>query len=420
MSTTNEGGKKSMMIDFGTGADPFNAVQFHEKPLTDEHPQEQEQQEQEDPDVDDDTSSQTTIDIEDADQEDSTDESDSDDKSSQTDESDTEDNIDSETDTADDGDDDEDSDVNLYYHIGNELKNDSFLPDDFEITDDIDGATLKQSVKTKLREELEPAIRQEFQQTLVNEGYNEQDLLVARAIRQGVDPNLLSTASMYETYANISDDISDSEKETVISQMYRSRGLQGDEIANLIKIAKGDEEEKVGEEFDKLFLDSKTFFEGKYGEFIKAEEERNSQLQEQAVINLQKTNELINGVISNRKLGDVTMSPQQAKDFEDAIRKPGVVDISGQKYQSTELQKFLYDFQTNDELKLLTFFLHKFRDQQKDQLKKEAKKEVESEFMNSYKQRVVKSKASKNQRKVKETIDAQKKKGNSIFLDFSK
>lgn len=389
---------KQFTLDFGSGNDPFNAITYQEKEISTSEDL-----------PDDDTPLQT----------DTIDEADEDHRDPVTSEE--EEEIDEEDDVSiDEGDSSDDEDLNIYYHIASDLKQDTFLPEDFEVSKDIDGTGLKQAIKSKLRDELTPGVEQELYQAMQSKGYNEHDLVIARALRQGVDPRLLSTASMYETYASMSDDIDISQKEAVISQMYRSRDFHENEILNQISIAKkaGEDEDDLSK-LEELYQESKRFFKGKYEEFVNQENERNDELESQAAENARKANELINGIIGNKSIGGYGMTAEQAKEFESSIRKPNVIEIDGQKYQATELQKFLYDFQINDEIKLLTFFLHKFRDQQKEQIKKQVKKEVEEEFMGEYKQKIIKknNKASKNNKVIKEELQRQ---SNQFVLDFSK
>ena len=46
----------------------------------------------------------------------------------------------------------------------------------------------------------------------------------------------------------------------------------------------------------------------------------------------------------------VEMDAEQAQEFNDAIRKSSPVEIDGKRYEATELQKFLYDYETSDEI----------------------------------------------------------------------
>lgn len=403
MSNEDNGQKRQIMLDFGAGNDPFNAVTVNEQEL-----QEEDQidtiEDDSDEDIQQPSAEEIHEEISDSGEEEPTEEGLSDEG----------DEVE-EDDSPEEG---EEEDINLYYHLGTEFKNDSFLPEDVEIPEDIDGVTLKQTIKAKLREELEPEIRQEFQQALANEGYVEQDLIISRALRRGVDPRLLSLSSMYETYSNVPDDSESNIKEDVIVNMYRTKGFDEGEIKTLVSSLKDDDE--VTEEFDKRFKTAKDFFQGKYAEFVEEQKAQDQRLKEQAQEYARQFESLVNTSISKRNIGGLVMSDTQAKQFEDAIRKPEVFDINGQKYQATELQKFIYDFQASDELKLAVFFLHKFQDQARDQLKKQVKKEVESEFMKPYKQRIIKqTTASKNKKKVREQLNKQKGK-KQTFLDFSK
>lgn len=383
---------KSFMIDLNdqeSGGDPFNAV----RPLNDK-PEEQippaaEEELEEEVEIDDESIEEVEESIDP--------------------------DIEEESEESDENDEEDD---NVYYYVAQQFKEDGFLPDDLEVSKTIDGLAISKAYKEKLRSDLEPVIRNEVHQELLNEGYSQHDLVIARAIRQGIDPRVLSAASMYEMYASIGEDADTNQKEDVIRQMYRTRGFNEDEIASLLSKTQGD-----GEEAQKVlkqkFNEARSYFSQKYNAFVEEENARAEESKKQASENLRKANELINQVISSREILGEKMTTAQAKEFEDAIRKENqVVEMNGQKYRATELQKFLYDFNSSDELKLLVFKLLKFRDQEKEQLKKEAEKTVESEFLKGYKQRIVKKKASKNE-KLKSKMSEVKKTNNSYFIGFN-
>lgn len=308
---------------------------------------------------------------------------------------------------------DDEDDINVYYHIGKELQADSFLPEDFEISEDVDPQTLKESIKQKLREEMEPAIKSEVYQNLVEMGYSEQDLVIARALRQGVDPKMLSAASMYETMATMPDDSDAPTKRSVISQMYRARGFNDREIETLVKTAEEDDT------VDLLYKESRQFFKGKYDLFLEEQEKIAKEREDAARQQSREANEKINAAIRERKILDLEMTPEQAKQFEDAIRKQDqIVEVNGQKYRASEIQDFLYRFQADDTMKLYAFFLYKFKDEFKNSAKKVAKKEVEEDFLKGYQQRMIKkARATKNKKTVKK--EPMKSVGNTYILDMT-
>lgn len=318
-----------------------------------------------------------------------------------------------ESEESEEQEDEGDDDINVYYHIGKELQADSFLPEDFEIAEDVDPQTLKENIKQKLREQMEPAIKSEVYQNLVEMGYSEQDLVIARALRQGVDPRMLSTASMYETMATMPDDSDSPTKKSVISQMYRARGFNDREIETLVKTAEEDEN------IDLLYNESRQFFKGKYDQFLEEQEKVAQEREAAARQQSREANEKINAAIRERKIMDLEMTPEQAKQFEDAIRKQDqIVEVNGQKYRASEIQDFLYRFQADDTMKLYAFFLYKFKDEFKNSAKQVAKKEVEEDFLKGYQQRMIKkAKASKNRKTVKK--EPVKTVGNTYILDMT-
>ena len=84
----------------------------------------------------------------------------------------------------------EDGEVNPYFYLGQQLREDGFL--DMEIGNDVDGLSIYNAYREKLKKDAEPQVRQEIVSALQAEGFDSQDLLYARAIRQGVDLPLTS------------------------------------------------------------------------------------------------------------------------------------------------------------------------------------------------------------------------------------
>ena len=311
--------------------------------------------------------------------------------------------------------DDTDSEVNPYFYLQQQLKSEGFISDDIEFDQRVDGMSVYNAYKEKLKTDIEPVVKQEVLAQMAQVGYNESDLMIARAIRQGVDPRLLSTVSAYEVYATMPDTVDDDQKVAVVRSMYQARGLNKNEIDNLIKVA----EDTVT--LDNVFAESKNFFGNKYHEFIKQEEERFSVEQQIAQQEVLKTKQLITNVITSQEVMGEKMTRNQAKALEDAIYKESeVVEIQGNRYRATEMQKFLLEFENNPEMKLYMFKAWKFRDQEKDQIKAQTKKEVETEFLQGYKTRVVQSQKATKNKALKDKLETNRQHSNSFFIDVSK
>lgn len=315
-------------------------------------------------------------------------------------------NTDSQSD-AGEGDSDEPT---LYYFIQEELKKDGFLPEDVEFDKKVDGMTVYKAFTEKLKADSEPVIRQEIHQALLDDGYSPDDLVIARAIRQGVDYRLLSDATRFQTFATLPDTVDDTDKVQVVTQMYRDRQFNDDEIKAQIKIT---EEQDL---LDTKFAEAKKYFGGKYNTFVEAENQRVEQRKQAAIDNAKKAVELINKVVTSREIRGESLTPAQAKEFEAALKQEShLVDVNGVKYRATEFQKFYTDFQNDDELKLLVFKMFKFRNNDKEAVKTEAKKEVEREFLSGYKQTKVKDARVEKTKEVAEHSNNQNANGRTFF-----
>lgn len=296
---------------------------------------------------------------------------------------------------------------NAYYHLAQQLRSDGFISEEEEISEDIDALTVYNSYKNKLKEDLEESVRQDLINKYQNQGYTDEDLIIARAYRNGVDPRYLSEAGRYEAYASVPEDAQDSDKVAVIREMYRVRGFNNDEIDGQLSIIEKDK--KV----DEKFSESKSFFGSKYTEFkqqIKRTEEEAERKQKE---NEENVNNLIKSVITNREIRGYKLNSEQTKEIEKAIYTDNtVVEANGQKFKATALQKFLYEWQTNPELVIHSFIREYFKDQYTENIKKEAKKEVENDFLRGYEKSLKKRKSPNNssrKKNVEENKDKDKK-----------
>jgi hypothetical protein len=299
---------------------------------------------------------------------------------------------------------------NIYPYIAEQLRKDGFIDSEVNFDDKVDGMTVYNAFKDKLQKETEPIIRQQAVDNLRREGFDENDLLMARALRQGVDPRLLAQASRYELYSNLADTAPDEDKISIISQMYKERGLDDDEVKGQIAIA--EQNDKVGDLFNK----SKAFFGEKFQSFKAQEDARTKQDEEIALTELRKAEDLINRVVTSQELYGEKLTPQQAKDINDSIRSANqLVEVDGVKYKASELQKFMIDFNNDPEFRLFAFKLFKFREVEKTLIKEEAKKELDKDLFDGYKQKVIKSTKYSNNKQVTETLNQQRENKTGMF-----
>lgn len=411
MSTPKEGENpnisRQIVVDFSEARasesrNPFDAVQVQETTP-------QNVEEQEDPAVAEVEQEDTTDDVVD-----DTDTDTSNDTDTDTQLPDAEEDVAEDTDTDDD--DEESSDVNPYFYLQNQLRTDGFIGEDVEFSEDVDGLSVYNAYKDKLKKDLEPAVRDEILNGLASQGYNESDLVIARALRSGIDPRLLSQVGAYEVYASIPEDSDEDTKISAIKAMYQSRGIKPKEAEALLTVA------QESENVDEIFKESKQFFTDSYNSFVEQQAQLEEQQKKQAEESQQQALELVRNIVSSREILGEKLTATQAKEFEDAITKQTeVVEVNGAKYRVSEMEKFISDVQTDPNIMLYLFKKWKFRGQEEDAIKKEVKKEVEDDFLSEYETKVVKrkSKATKNKNKaIKTQLEKNKEKGQQYFVGF--
>lgn len=312
-------------------------------------------------------------------------------------------------DDAEDPDDDQ-PDVNPYFYLSKQLQSDGFLGEDFEVGDEVDGLRVYNAYKDKLKSDIEPRVRQEVLNDLSQRGFNESDLLMARAIRQGVDPRLLSTAGAYEVYATMPDTSTENDKLAAVRAMYQDRGFNNTEIDRLVD----------SEDVDGLFSQSKTYFSGKYEKFVDDENKRAEAAEKASLEKYMRDQAIINGILSKKEILGSKIEPSNVKTFEESLfKETEVVELNGIKYKATPMQKFLIEFDNDPELKLYLFHNWLFKDVNKEVLKSEVKKELEKEFIKELDSKTVHSKASRNKKVVKEQLETNKNTQKSYFIDLN-
>lgn len=423
--------KRQYVVDFDSGSkDPFTSIRTVEpdeddkdknpldnqddnpKPGDDKNPKPS--QVDDDSDVDD-TDDDNSPDVDDDDSSDDDNYDDSRDDSSDDDDDEGDEGDESRREPTDD-EDDEDS-LNPYYYLGNQLKTDGLLSEEDEIGEDISGAELYNRFRESLKKEIEPQVVQEAMNKLAEQGVTDRDILFARAIRQGVDPALLSEASAYEKYASIPEDADKESKIAVVRAMYQKRNFNENEISRMIETADAEDE------IDDLFNQSKEFFGNKRDEFVQSEQQRAAEYQQRVQQQEQEVNKRVKSILSSKKLMGEEISENEANEIYNSIYNPtDVVEVQGQKYRATELQKFLLEFNNNPELKLYLFKKWKYKDMDRDKMKKKVKDEMEKDFLNAYGNKItkkVKKTKQPSNKKIKEKLEENKKTGNTFTIDLS-
>ena len=304
----------------------------------------------------------------------------------------------------------DDSEVNLYYYMAQQLKKDGELPEDFEFDENIKPLDIYSTYLENIKQDAEVDIRKEVYNKLAQEGVNEADLQYAKLIRSGVDINSLSQASYYERNANVDIESADtSSKSNLIKNMYQDKGTDSEAIEIIVANA------EIDDKLDHFAEKAKEYFGTKYNELVEREQNA-AKLRDET--NEQITKDRIKKVDSLLKSGKILdENIEDVKDFKKAMYERNVTqEVDGNMYALSELEKFIYDFDNDPEIKLWAFKKFKYRNTDSEKAKQEAKAEVEKEFFEGYKQAVEKpSRKSVSNQAIKKEAEKKAKQGLTIF-----
>lgn len=271
---------------------------------------------------------------------------------------------------------------NVYRSLGNFLKKDGLFPEEIEIPEDADANFIKNNLKTTLESSLRDEVYTNVMQELSQQGINEHHLNMAMLLASGEDPNAISEVGRIQKYAELKlDDLAENEDyedslKTVIRSMYLDKGLNEKEAERMIKAA------EIDDELEKVFEDEAVPYHKKRYEAIVQDTRRRQQEQ----IEFQKqqrkmAEDTVNNILTQKTVKGEKFDDETAKQLHSAIWVPNQVveDQNGQRYQLTELQKFLHEFETDLELKIYMFKKWKFNESNKVDTKK-IREDIEKEF----------------------------------------
>lgn len=309
----------------------------------------------------------------------------------------------------------EDEDINPYEFLGKQLQSDGFIDSDFEIKKGIQGRELYEAYSNKLKKEIEPQVTESVYRELAEQGVNEQDLIMAKLIRQGVDVTVLqNSVALYERLASYNKDAEESDKEIAIKHMYSTRGY-GEEEADIL-ISRAKEQDKL----DDLYATSAKFFESKYKEFVTSQFEVAEAQKKQYRELVAKQDAHIKSKLSSGELYGDKIDKQIAKEIESAIYQNNeIVEVDGKKYNTSKFQKFMIDFNNDPELRVWAYKKYAYRDKELDAIKKETEKKLEEDFLGAYKKTVLKTTKNNTAKLVKDKLkEDAKKNGKSYIVEF--
>lgn len=293
--------------------------------------------------------------------------------------------------------------VNVHYYIAKQLASEGVLPKDFEVFEDVSYFDVVSQYKKKLEESTMPELLQRAKQKVIEEGFEPELATYVRALRNGVNPNLLTQAGVYEAFANLANqpDVDDDVKlQTIKAAHTHLKQLSEKESNRLIEFA-----DENGE-LESLYEESVSLFGNKWKEWKKQESELHRQKQEEQQQAEAQAKQKIKSILSSGEILGEKISPVQAKEIENALDiADRIINIQGSQYQVSEIQEFLINFQSSEEMKLFAFKKWKYREQDLEQIKTEVKQEIGNELEKAMRQRIITDKKAIRKKQVKKELD---------------
>jgi hypothetical protein len=286
---------------------------------------------------------------------------------------------------------DDEPEENVAYYLAMQMKSEGSLPEDFDVEKDITTEALYTAFRESNYQTLQEEVVADVRRQLTDAGVSQQELMYARAIHNGIPLDTLSAASVHNRYGQLTDDAEESHKAESIKAMHGSRGLTAAESQRLIDAAENNDE------LDELFRDSTTFHKNQYKKFQEEERAQAQAIAQERQRVEQQQNAIIDAVVTQRKvMGRAIPEKQAARLRNDIYQQTEVLAIDGQRYPATKFQKFLYDFESNPEVKISAYLAHQSAPDLQEQAVDTAKAGLEKNFLDSY-ATSVKKKASKKQ-----------------------
>lgn len=296
-----------------------------------------------------------------------------------------------------------------YYRVGLQMKKDGFIPEDFELKEDISPNIVYETFLQKGRQEIDAhrasyieEIKNEVYSSLAEQGINENDIAFAMARKNGVSFAELDQQSMYEIYSNLDiEKASEEEKIRVVREGLKLSTLPP-ETEKLIL----DNLELSGEdEIDKQAKIYKNFFTEKNKEFRSYQEQVAEHRAKKQTEVAERQKRIINDVFTKSEIKSEPLSSTQLDDLKSSLfTADQVVEVEGQQYSATEFEKFQYDFKNDMETQLYLFKIIKWRGEELEQIKQKAKDDFADDWMGETKSEVIKDNTNKfNNKKSKST-----------------
>jgi hypothetical protein len=282
----------------------------------------------------------------------------------------------------------EEEDDNIAFHLASILKERGVIAAD-TIDKNISDEDVLELYRQSHEERIQSEVQSRVAQSLEARGINDTHIQYAMAIANGFDPQFLLEQNRYSHYASLAnaEEVERDTKENVIREFHVLRGLDEDEINDLM-----DDLELSDDKLDRNWKKATEFFGAKDQEFRRANAEMAFERERQNNEIMSRNRQVLNNALTKGEVKTQKLPPSQLDPFRAAFRDPTeVIEYNGQPQQVTKFDKFMYEFQNNLDTQLLAFYLTAFQEENKTAITQRVKEDTKDSIFNGLKTRVIKS-----------------------------
>lgn len=267
--------------------------------------------------------------------------------------------------------------VNAYYAAQRHLLAEGLIKEE-DLKTDATWEDIEQFYETRVGEKVKAQVMQEYEA----QGHNEQTLMYARLIAQGISPESLKPVNQLYQIASLKgrDDVelTPEQKSAVIESMYQFKQYDPNEYKVIIENAKKDE----GDAFETLYAAALDYHEDGYKQIKAADEAEQKRIAAEATQKRKESEAKLKEILSTRQVGDVKFSPKSAENLRSAIYDRDVeYEYQGQKQRGSKMDAFLAEFYQSDEMKIAAYLLLRDKDGVEKTEVKKVKQEIEREIL---------------------------------------
>ncbi len=236
--------------------------------------------------------------------------------------------------------------------IAKDWKSKGYLPDEYEVPEDLSEEDLEEVYRTHKESLIEQEVRTRLLQEMQEKGYDPEILETAKLIKSGVPKEAITQADAYRIMGEVQLDPEDDNYEEyarqILTQFYADKGFAQDKIDRYVyRDLEDPEVESVVEDAQNYFRDRAGLM---YQQFKQAEKQAEQQKKAQAEAQVKRMNDyLTRGEIAGTKYSQEQIAQVKKALFE---KSEVIVDAEGNRYRVTPYEKKRWEYQNDFEKNL--------------------------------------------------------------------